>query len=82
MCSSGVVGHDWNVIYHPPPICAARGTNVTINCTFTYPHENNVQQVLWCSRTSNHDKCLNEPYVYDSKANNNQNNFQYIGDNT
>lgn len=31
---------------------------------------------------SNRDKCHSQPYVYDSEANDNQNNFQYIGDKT
>ncbi len=76
---AGVVSVKWHVTYSPP-ICAARGSSVIIGCRFAYPNRLQVQQVLWCSMRSNHDKCLNEPYVYDSKANNNQNNFQYIGD--
>ncbi len=78
---AGVVSVKWHVTYSPP-ICAARGSSVIIGCRFAYPNRLQVQQVLWCSMRSNHDKCLNEPYVYDSKANNNQNNFQYIGDKT
>ncbi|XP_052433798.1 uncharacterized protein LOC127974502 [Carassius gibelio] len=77
----GVVSDKWCVSY-PPPICAARGYNVTVNCTFIYPDGNHVKQVLWCSVRSNDDKCQNEPYVYDSKENNNQINFQYIGNKT
>ncbi|XP_050986275.1 uncharacterized protein LOC127177826 isoform X1 [Labeo rohita] len=78
----GVVSDEWNVKY-PPPICAARGSNVTIDCTFTYPQKQRVQQVLWCSMRSNPDqKCMNGPYVYDSQVNNIQNNFQYIGNKT
>ncbi|KAF4102907.1 carcinoembryonic antigen-related cell adhesion molecule 6-like [Onychostoma macrolepis] len=77
----GVVSAEWNVNY-PPPICAARGSDATIGCNFTYPQGQQVQKLLWCSMTSNHDKCYNKPYVYDSEANNNQSNFQYIGDKT
>ncbi|XP_056114394.1 uncharacterized protein LOC130090812 [Rhinichthys klamathensis goyatoka] len=66
---------------YPPPICAVRGSNVTIACSFTYP-PGQVARVLWCSKRSNHDVCKNMPYVYDSGANNNQSNFQYIGDKT
>ncbi|XP_050986273.1 uncharacterized protein LOC127177825 isoform X1 [Labeo rohita] len=78
----GVVSVEWRVNYSSP-ICAARGSNVTTDCTFTYPRKQRVQQVRWCSMKSNHDqKCMNGPYVYDSEANNNQNNFQYIGDKT
>lgn len=79
-CAPGVLtlSDEWNVNY-PPPICAARGSNVTIACTFKYPSAQ-VQRVLWCSMRSNYDICQNEPYVYDSDANNNQRKFQYIGD--
>ncbi|XP_059423170.1 uncharacterized protein LOC132157941 [Carassius carassius] len=77
----GVVSDKWSVGY-PPPICAARGSNVTINCTFIYPHEYTVTQVKWCSMRSNFDKCHNPPSVYDSEANSNQRNFQYIGNKT
>ncbi|XP_050987495.1 uncharacterized protein LOC127178576 [Labeo rohita] len=77
----GVVSDEWNVKY-PPPICAARGSNVTIDCRFTYPHGHNVQRVLWCSMRSNHGMFQDKPYVYDSEANSNQNNFQHIGDKT
>ncbi|XP_039506723.1 uncharacterized protein sc:d156 isoform X2 [Pimephales promelas] len=71
---------EWNVKYPSSPICAVRGSNVTIACSFTYPPNAQVKQVLWCSMSSNHGSCMNVPYVYDSKANNNQRNFQYIGD--
>ncbi|KAL1259864.1 hypothetical protein QQF64_010441 [Cirrhinus molitorella] len=74
----GVVSNEWNVKY-PPPICAARGSNVTIDCSFTYP-QLQVLRVRWCIVRPNNDRCIDEPYVYDSDANNNQNNFQYIGD--
>lgn len=57
-----------------------RGSNVTIACSFKHPVQ--VNRVLWCSMRSNHDVCMNEPYLYDSDANNNQRNFQYIGDKT
>ncbi|XP_026083905.1 uncharacterized protein LOC113059556 isoform X2 [Carassius auratus] len=73
----------WRVSYVSlSPVCAARGSNVSINCRYEYPDGHQVQQVMWCSMRSNHDKCVNEPYVYDSEFNNNQKNFQYIGDNT
>uniref|UniRef100_A0A673KW32 Uncharacterized LOC107717355 n=1 Tax=Sinocyclocheilus rhinocerous TaxID=307959 RepID=A0A673KW32_9TELE len=75
-----VVSDQWSVRY-PPSICAARGSNVTINCTFTYPPENDIKQVLWCSMRLNKGKCHYQPYVYDSEANNSQ-SFQYIGDKT
>ncbi|XP_067255181.1 uncharacterized protein sc:d156 [Chanodichthys erythropterus] len=76
----GVLSTGWNVNY-PDPICAARGSNVTIACTFIYPPAQ-VQQVLWCSVGPNHGVCMNKPYVYDSEDNKNQRNFQYIGDKT
>lgn len=57
-----------------------RGSNVTIGCSFKYPAKQ-VKQVLWCSMISNHAGCINKPYDFDSDdANNNQRNFQYIGD--
>ncbi|XP_021322455.2 B-cell receptor CD22-like isoform X1 [Danio rerio] len=72
---------DWHVNY-PPPICAARGSNVTVACNFTFPQSNiHAKQVLWCSMNSNFNKCESGPYVYDSEAKNNS-NFQYIGDKT
>lgn len=81
-CAPGVLtlSDEWKVNY-PDPICAARGSNVTIACTFKYPPAQ-VQRVLWCSMGSNYDVCMNEPYVYDSEANKNQRNIQYIGDKT
>ncbi|XP_052474080.1 uncharacterized protein LOC128030459 [Carassius gibelio] len=73
----------WRVSYVSlSPVCAARGSNVSINCRYKYPDGQQVQQVMWCSMRSNHDKCKEKPYVYDSKSNNNQKNFQYIGDKT
>uniref|UniRef100_A0A8C1MWQ9 Sc:d156 n=1 Tax=Cyprinus carpio TaxID=7962 RepID=A0A8C1MWQ9_CYPCA len=79
----GVVRNMWTVSYPPlSSICAARGSNVSINCSFTYPQDQKVQRELWCSVTSNNGYCVDEPYVYDSKNNNNQKNFQYIGDKT
>lgn len=78
-CAPGVLtlSDEWKVNY-PDPICAARGSNVTIACTFKYPSAQ-VKRVLWCS---NSDYCMNEPYVYDSEANNTKTNFIYIGDKT
>ncbi|XP_056332128.1 sialoadhesin [Danio aesculapii] len=71
----------WSVNYSRP-ICAARGSNVTVACNFTFPQVNTpVKEVKWCSMNSNYDKCLFGPYVYDSEANNNSIRFQYIGDN-
>uniref|UniRef100_A0A8C1DEN0 Sc:d156 n=1 Tax=Cyprinus carpio carpio TaxID=630221 RepID=A0A8C1DEN0_CYPCA len=79
----GVLSNEWNVSYPPLSlICAAKGSNVSINCSFTYPHDQQVQRGLWCSATSDNGYCVNEPYVYDSEANNNQKNFQYIGNKT
>uniref|UniRef100_A0A8C2G084 Sc:d156 n=1 Tax=Cyprinus carpio TaxID=7962 RepID=A0A8C2G084_CYPCA len=79
----GVLSNEWSVSYPPlSSICAARGSNVSITCSFTYPQDQQVQRELWCSVTSNNGYCVNEPYVYDSEANNNQKNFQYIGNKT
>nr|CAM73184.1 unnamed protein product [Danio rerio] len=78
----GVLSDEWDVNY-PPSICAARGSNVPVPCTFKFPSKNNpVKQVLWCSMNSNFNKCESGPYVFDSKANNNSVSFQNIGDKT
>ncbi|XP_052474075.1 uncharacterized protein LOC128030457 [Carassius gibelio] len=78
----GVLSNQWRVSYVSlSPVCAARGSNVSINCRYKYPHGQQVQRVMWCSMRSNHDNCVNEPYVYDSKSNNNQKNL-YIVDKT
>ncbi|NP_001116084.2 uncharacterized protein LOC100142634 precursor [Danio rerio] len=76
----GVLSDEWNVNY-PSQICAARGSNVTIACTFTFPGNDPdaVKQVLWCSMNSNFNKCESGPYVFDSEAKNNSVSFQYIG---
>ncbi|XP_073781774.1 uncharacterized protein isoform X2 [Danio rerio] len=51
---------DWHVNY-PPPICAARGSNVTVACNFTFPQSNiHAKQVLWCSMNSNFNKYSGE----------------------
>ncbi|XP_056332131.1 sialoadhesin-like isoform X2 [Danio aesculapii] len=76
--AAGVAG--WGVNYSRP-ICAARGSTVTVACNFTFPLVNeHVKQVKWCSMNSNYKKCDSGPYVYDSEANNNSIRFQYIGD--
>ncbi|XP_026083907.1 cell adhesion molecule 2-like [Carassius auratus] len=72
----------WRVSYVSlSPVCAARGSNVSINCRYEYPDDQRVQQVIWCSMRKRCN-CAVKPYVYDSKSNNNKKNFQYIGDKT
>ncbi|XP_026083894.1 uncharacterized protein LOC113059551 isoform X2 [Carassius auratus] len=79
----GVLSNDWSVSYVSlSRVCAARGSNVSINCRYEYPDDQQVQRVRWCSVSSNNGNCANEPNVYDSEFNNNQKNFQYIGDKT
>ncbi|XP_059364282.1 uncharacterized protein LOC132103303 isoform X2 [Carassius carassius] len=78
----GVLSNQWSVSYVSlSPVCAARGSNVSINCRYEYPDGQQVQRVMWCSMRSNHGYCAVKPYVYD-ETNNNQKNFQYIGDKT
>ncbi|XP_052474078.1 uncharacterized protein LOC128030458 isoform X2 [Carassius gibelio] len=79
----GVLSNQWRVSYVSlSPVCAARGSNVFINCRYEYPDGQQVQQVRWCLVSSNNVFCADKPYVYDSESNNNQKNFQYIGDKT
>ncbi|XP_051575842.1 HEPACAM family member 2-like isoform X2 [Myxocyprinus asiaticus] len=77
----GVLSSKWDVKYSDP-ICLVRGSTVSIPCTFTYPQDKTVEQVLWCSMSTNSGKCESEPYVYDSNAPKNAENLQYTGDKT
>ncbi|XP_047664561.1 uncharacterized protein LOC113658006 [Tachysurus fulvidraco] len=78
---SGVFTQDskWGVKYPDKPICAVRGFNVSINCSYSYPQGHQVKQKLWCSMNSNTDWCLYPPYVYDSSSNT-KSDFEFTGD--
>ncbi|XP_034410339.1 uncharacterized protein LOC117745868 [Cyclopterus lumpus] len=76
-------------VNYPAPVCAVRGSSVSLLCTFT-PQKSFLQdgdvlveitRVLWCQ---NHALCHGTtPSVYDSEENNNNNNnprYRYLGD--
>ncbi|XP_037399179.1 B-cell receptor CD22-like [Pygocentrus nattereri] len=45
---SGVVAQDgWAVNYSPKSICALKGSEVIIGCTYTYSRGQSVQNILW-----------------------------------
>ncbi|XP_066542123.1 carcinoembryonic antigen-related cell adhesion molecule 1-like isoform X2 [Hoplias malabaricus] len=69
---------EWRVNYSEP-ICAVRGSSVSISCTYSYPgpvHE--VQRVLWCLYPQNN--CKYPPYVYDSDSSTASGGFEFVGD--
>uniref|UniRef100_A0A3Q1ED23 V-set and immunoglobulin domain-containing protein 2-like n=1 Tax=Acanthochromis polyacanthus TaxID=80966 RepID=A0A3Q1ED23_9TELE len=76
-----------NVNYPVRPVCAMKGSTVTLPCTFTYKEiaEKNgrnvsmqIVRVLWCK---NHEICQGTtPSVYDSESETNSRRFQYLGD--
>ncbi|KAG9259529.1 carcinoembryonic antigen-related cell adhesion molecule 2-like [Astyanax mexicanus] len=68
----------WGVNY-PGQICAVRGSNVRILCSYFYPSSHEVETVSWCSMNSNKEKCFDAPYVYDSSSNSASEGFKYIG---
>uniref|UniRef100_A0A8B9GST2 Sc:d156 n=1 Tax=Astyanax mexicanus TaxID=7994 RepID=A0A8B9GST2_ASTMX len=69
----------WGVNY-PGSICAVRGSNVRILCSYFYPSLHEVETVLWCSMNSNKLKCDDKPpYVYDSSSNSTSEEFKYTG---
>ncbi|XP_036413781.1 uncharacterized protein LOC118798509 [Colossoma macropomum] len=70
---------EWGVNYSEP-ICAVRGSDVIISCTYFYPKSGHqVERVLWCSMNSNKEKCHDRPYVYDSSTAD-SGDFNYVGD--
>ncbi|XP_072538785.1 uncharacterized protein, partial [Salminus brasiliensis] len=69
----------WGVNY-TGSICAVRGLNVTISCSYFYPKSFKVQKFLWCSINSTDKLCLYPPYVYDSSSPKPSDIFQYAGD--
>ncbi|KAG9283828.1 carcinoembryonic antigen-related cell adhesion molecule 2-like [Astyanax mexicanus] len=68
----------WGVNY-TGPICAVRGSNVRILCSYSYPSLHEVETVRWCSMNSNEGVCFDPPYVYDSSSNSTSEGFQYVG---
>ncbi|XP_042346351.1 uncharacterized protein LOC121946015 [Plectropomus leopardus] len=81
---AGAVGQ---IVNYPPPVCAMKGSTVTLSCTFkTLKFAGGIKiviyRVVWCK---NHEICQGTtPSVYDSESINNNNNprFRYLGDKT
>ncbi|XP_044062706.1 uncharacterized protein LOC122881075 isoform X1 [Siniperca chuatsi] len=80
---AGAVGQSVN---YPDPVCAVKGSTVTLPCTFTPKsviqdgREVSIEiiRVVWCQ---NHAICqLTTPSVYDSESNNNRPRYKYLGD--
>uniref|UniRef100_W5KCB7 Sc:d156 n=1 Tax=Astyanax mexicanus TaxID=7994 RepID=W5KCB7_ASTMX len=68
----------WGVNY-TGSICAVRGSNVRIPCSYFYPSSLKVETVSWCSMNSNKGRCVDPPYVYNSSSNSASEEFQYTG---
>ncbi|XP_056235825.1 cell adhesion molecule 4-like [Seriola aureovittata] len=75
---AGAVGQR---VKYPPPVCAVKGSTVTLPCTFTPTMK--IIRVVWCQ---NHLICYGvTPSVYDSdsKTNNpSDTRYKYLGDKT
>ncbi|KAE8289366.1 hypothetical protein D5F01_LYC13255 [Larimichthys crocea] len=76
-------------VKYPPPVCAVKGSTVTLPCTFE-PYESyeldgkevstKIVRVRWCQ---NHLIChVSTPSVYDSDSTNNDPRYKYLGDMT
>ncbi|KAL7392750.1 hypothetical protein ABVT39_001068 [Epinephelus coioides] len=81
---AGAVGKS---VKYPHPVCAMKGSTVTLPCTFKTLEsvtENGkevtikINRVVWCP---NHEIChASTPSVYDSESNNNNPRYRYLGD--
>ncbi|XP_067456318.1 uncharacterized protein [Thunnus thynnus] len=81
---AGVAGE---LVKYPPPVCAEKGSTVTLPCTFTPLKSFNqngkevplrIVRVLWCV---NHEICQGTtPSVYDSNSTMPDPRYQYLGD--
>ncbi|XP_042280010.1 B-cell receptor CD22-like [Thunnus maccoyii] len=81
---AGVAGEGVN---YPPPVCAVKGSTVTLPCTFTPLKSFNqsekqvplrIVRVRWCV---NHDVCQGPtPSVYDSRSTMPDSRYRYLGD--
>lgn len=80
----GAVGQRVN---YPPPVCAVKGSTVTLPCTFTPIQSVDVDgrkvpieivSVRWCQK---HEICQGSfPTVYDSDSTTNDPRYKYLGD--
>nr|AIK29208.1 putative junctional adhesion molecule A [Sciaenops ocellatus] len=83
---TGAVGEH---VKYPPPVCAVKGSTVTLPCTFEPVKSNKpdgkevfakIVRVVWCQ---NHLICHGStPSVYDSDSTNNNPRYKYLGDQT
>ncbi|KAL7393255.1 hypothetical protein ABVT39_008638 [Epinephelus coioides] len=81
---AGAVGQSVN---YPHPVCAMKGSTVTLPCTFETLESVTkngkevmikINRVVWCP---NHEIChLTTPSVYDSESNKNNPRYRYLGD--
>lgn len=74
-------------VNYPPPVCAVKGSTVTLPCTFTPIQSVDVDgrkvpieivRVCWCQK---HEICHGStPTVYDSDSTTNDPRYKYLGD--
>ena len=80
-------GAGGQTVKYPDPVCAVKGSTVTLPCTFT-PLRSSIKngeeiflqvvRVRWCQ---NHLICQGTtPSVYDSNSMDNQSRYRYLGD--
>uniref|UniRef100_A0A8P4G385 Ig-like domain-containing protein n=1 Tax=Dicentrarchus labrax TaxID=13489 RepID=A0A8P4G385_DICLA len=76
------------IVNYPHPVCAVKGSTVTLLCSFTprktFTRKNGrevpivIVRVVWCQ---NHEICHGTtPSVYDSESVNNDTHYKYLGD--
>ncbi|XP_072548609.1 uncharacterized protein [Salminus brasiliensis] len=71
---------EWGVNY-TEAICAVRGSNVTIPCSYSYPNsEIQAKAVHWCSMNFSKGICPKSAYFYNSSSPYASDVFQYAGD--
>uniref|UniRef100_A0A8P4KTV8 Ig-like domain-containing protein n=1 Tax=Dicentrarchus labrax TaxID=13489 RepID=A0A8P4KTV8_DICLA len=73
LCSLGAGGY---IVNYPHPVCAVKGSTVTLLCSFTP-----VKSVIRENGRENHEICQGTtPSVYDSWSTNNDPRYKYLGD--
>uniref|UniRef100_A0A3B4EQ28 B-cell receptor CD22 n=1 Tax=Pundamilia nyererei TaxID=303518 RepID=A0A3B4EQ28_9CICH len=73
-CSTCVLCSKWKVDYQQPHMCVVKGSSVVILCSFSYPDNHIVQEVMW-----GHKNIFAGPFIYHSGSNNSSSRFQYVG---